>query len=180
MLVLWLKWVNFLKWEDNILTKPNLNPWHWPGHLVWQSWLFFLFPRCRGLSNVLCSSPRFASSSNDAGCAWLDGRSASDFLRKAGGCNFLVANPTNQLFTAFHRDVISYRPTACSASFVALKGRNNVRFALARPHLIIEHWGKHGGEDDERLGFPHQLTFPTELNFYFWPRGCGWCNCWSR
>ena len=82
---------------------------------------------------------RFASSSNDAGCAWLDGRSASDFLRKAGGCNFLVANPTNQLFTAFHRDVISYRPTACSASFVALKGRNNVRFALARPHLIIEH-----------------------------------------
>ena len=47
---------------------------------------------------------------------WLDGRrcSASDFLRKAGGCNFLVANPTNQLFTAFHRDVISYKPTACS------------------------------------------------------------------
>ena len=75
---------------------------------------------------------RFASSSNDAGCAWLDGHSASDLLRKASGCNFLVANPTNQLFTAFHRDVISYNPTACHASFVALKGRNNVRFALAR------------------------------------------------
>ena len=64
---------------------------------------------------------RFASSSNDAGCTWLDGRSASDFLRKAGRCNFLVANPTNQLFTAFHRDVISYRPTACYASFKAWK-----------------------------------------------------------
>ena len=69
----------------------------------------------------------------------MDGHSASDLLRKASGCNFLVANPTNQLFTAFHRDVISYKPTACHASFVALKGRNNVRFALAQPDLISEH-----------------------------------------
>ena len=77
------------------------------------------------------------SSSNDGGCARLAGwmvRSASDFLRKAGGCNFLVANPTNHLFTAFHSDVISYKPNACYGSFEALKEQCQVRW----DHRIIE------------------------------------------
>ena len=69
---------------------------------------------------------------NDGGCAGT--RSASVFLRKAGGCNFLVANPTNHLFTAFHSDVISYKPNACYGSFEALKEQCQVRW----DHRIIE------------------------------------------
>ena len=73
---------------------------------------------------------------NDGGCAGLYAgtRSASVFLRKAGGCNFLVANPTNHLFTAFHSDVISYKPNACYGSFEALKEQCQVRW----DHRIIE------------------------------------------
>ena len=126
-------WNESILWNEKKNVQPNTKSY--PLRLSWTSCLTnsIVFPVSNyWLYDVLSIRPRFASSSNDAGCAWLYGRSASDFLRKAGGCNFLVANPTNQLFTAFHRDVISYNPTACHASFVALKGRNNVRFALAR------------------------------------------------
>ena len=71
---------------------------------------------------------------NDGGCAGT--RSASVFLRKAGGCNFLVANPTNHLFTAFHSDVISYKPNACYGSFEALKEQCQV--STRWDHRIIE------------------------------------------
>ena len=71
---------------------------------------------------------------NDGGCAGT--RSASVFLRKASGCNFLVANPTNHLFTAFHSDVISYKPNACYGSFEALKEQRQV--CTRWDHRIIE------------------------------------------
>ena len=98
---------------------------------------------------------------------WLDGRrcSASDFLRKAGGCNFLVANPTNQLFTAFHRDVISYKPTACSYLICRFKREEQRRVCTRSANLIIELalGCKDEDSDDQRLGLPHPLTFLTEL-----------------
>ena len=82
---------------------------------------------------------------NDGGCAGT--RSASVFLRKAGGCNFLVANPTNHLFTAFHSDVISYKPNACYGSFehVQLSGGrigfifngNLIGFAIERSWSVF-------------------------------------------
>ena len=108
------------------------------------------------------------SSSNDGGCARLAGWmvcSASDFLRKAGGCNFLVANPTNQLFTAFHRDVISYKPTACSYLICRFKREEQRQVCTRSANLIIELalGCKDEDEDDQRLGLPHPLTFLTEL-----------------
>ena len=71
----------------------------------------------------------------------VGGTRCISFLRKAAGCNFLVANPTNQLFTAFHRGGCHIVQGARMLRLICCLKRLEQRQVCTRPVPAI--WSRH-------------------------------------
>ena len=111
----------------------------------------------------------------------VGGTRCISFLRKAAGCNFLVANPTNQLFTAFHRGGCHIVQGARMLRLICCLKRLEQRQVCTRPSC----WSSHLIAAPGRMGRTSidnsetsTSTFGKLLNNFWTTLRLLWDNFW--